>query len=130
MSGPQGQVRAIPDAEERLDEGQDDSQPTACKTDVFSCGYLLMRVSAAVSSITLVSSKRSANVTGIDTSAEASGSKRQRAQKDSGRKTTQSLAIQDAVYAAEKFSNSFIISHVLNLLVESEHAVPIHSSTI
>ena len=44
-SGPQGQVRAIPDAEERLDEEPDDSQPTPCKTDVFSCGYSLMRVS-------------------------------------------------------------------------------------
>jgi len=52
--------------------------------------------------------------------AEIPGSKRQRVQKDSTRTATQTLAVQNGIYAAEKFSDSFSISHVLNLLVESE----------
>jgi len=63
----------------------------------------------------------------MEAGVEISGSKRQRVQKDS-RKTTQPLAVQNGIYAAEKFSDSFSISHVLNLLVESEdqytHARP------
>ena len=66
----------------------------------------------------------------MDVGAETSGSKRQRTQKDSVRKTTLSLAIQDGTYAAEKFSDSFSISHVLNLLIDSEREVPTHGSSI
>jgi len=69
--------------------------------------------------MTLVSSKRSASAAGMEAGAETSGSKRQRVQKDS-KKAVQSLAVQNGIYAAEKFSDSFSISHVLNLLVESE----------
>ena len=66
----------------------------------------------------------------MDVGAETSGSKRQRTQKDSVRKATLSLAIQDGTYAAEKFSDSFSISHVLNLLIDSEREVPTHGSSI
>ena len=75
---------------------------------------------AAVSSVTLISSKRSASAAGIEASTGTSGSKRQRIRKDTTRKTTQTLADQNGIYAAEKYSDSFSISHVLNLLVESE----------
>jgi len=73
---------------------------------------------AAVSSATLVSSKRSASAAGVDGGAKTSGSKRQRVRKMD---TTQSLAEQAATYAAEKFSDSFSVSHVLNLLVRCEN---------
>ena len=72
-----------------------------------------------MSSEPLASSKRSASVAGMDTSAETSGSKRPRV-KNIIKNTTSALAVQNGIYAAEKFSDSFTISHVLNLLVESE----------
>jgi len=53
-----------------------------------------------------------------------SSNKRQRAQKVSTKATTQTLADQNGIYAAEKFSDSFSIGHVLNLLVESEDRYP------
>ena len=40
---------------------------------------------------------------------------------------TQALSVQNGIYAAEKFSDSFCISHVVNLLVESEDQC-IHTS--
>ena len=74
-----------------------------------------------VSLATLVSSKRSANAAGMEASAETGGNKRQRVQKDSVKTATQTLAVQNGIYAAEKFSDSLSVSHVLNLLVESEN---------
>jgi len=71
-------------------------------------------------SMTAGSSKRSAGAAGMDSSAGTSGRKRQRTQKNSG-KTTQTLSEQAGRYAGEKFSDSFSISHVLNLLVEGEN---------
>ena len=76
-----------------------------------------------MSSTTLVSSKRSASVAGMDASGGTSSNKRQRARKNTTKKTTETLAVQNGIYAAEKFSDSFSISHVLNLLVESEYVV-------
>ena len=73
------------------------------------------------SSETMVSLKRSVGAAGMEASEVISGSKRQRTEKDSSKKTTQILAVQNGIYAAEKFSGLFSISHVLNLLVESEH---------
>jgi len=55
----------------------------------------------------------------MDASAGTSSRKRQRTQKNSG-KTTQTLSEQAGRYAGEKFSDSFSISHVVNLLVEGE----------
>ena len=66
----------------------------------------------------------------MDASAGTLGGKRQRTQKNSTNEITLSLATQDGTYAAEKFSDSFSISHVLNLLVKSECAVPTHGSPI
>ena len=80
-------------------------------------------ISAATSSVTLVSSKRSASVAGMGASGETSGNKRQRIQKNTTKKATETLAVQNGIYAAEKISDSFSISHVLNLLVESEYVV-------
>ena len=76
---------------------------------------------AAVSSATLVSSKRPASVAGMDGGSGTSGRKRRRVQKSSTRETTQSLAAQAGTYAAEKFSDSFTVSHVLNLLIQGEN---------
>jgi len=56
----------------------------------------------------------------MKTSAEASGSKRKRTQKGPAKTTTQTLAVQNGMYAAERLSDSFFISHVLNLLIRSE----------
>jgi len=56
----------------------------------------------------------------MKTSAEASGNKRQRMQKGPAKTTTQTLAVQNGMYAAERLSDSFVISHVLNLLITSE----------
>ena len=75
---------------------------------------------AAVSSVMLISSKWSASMAGMEVSTGTLGSKRRHIRKDTMRKTTQTLADQKGVYAAEKFSDSLCISHVLNLLVESE----------
>ena len=75
----------------------------------------------AISSATLVSSKRSAGAAGMDTSGVASGSKRRRVEETIVKNTTSELAVQNGIYAAEKFSDPFAISHVLNLLVESEY---------
>jgi hypothetical protein len=55
----------------------------------------------------------------MEVDAEPSSSKRRRVQ-ESIKTATQTLAVQSGIYAAEKFSDSFCISHVLNLLVESE----------
>ena len=74
----------------------------------------------AVSSATLVS-KRSASAAGMDSGTATSGSKRRRVQKNSTREVTQSLAAQAGTYAAEKLSDSFSVSHVLNLLVLGEN---------
>ena len=74
----------------------------------------------AVASATLVFNKRSASAAGMHGGAGTSGNKRRRVQKNSTRETTQSLAIQAGTYAAEKFSDSFSVSHVLNLLVQGE----------
>jgi hypothetical protein len=57
----------------------------------------------------------------MDASVVASGSKRQRT--ETINRATMSLAAQNGIYAGEKFSDSFSISHVLNLLVESEHVI-------
>jgi len=70
--------------------------------------------------MTLVSSKRSASAAGMDVSAETSVSKRQRVQNDLAKTTTQTLAVQNCVYSAEGFSDSFCISHAVNLHIESE----------
>ena len=52
-----------------------------------------------------------------------SSNKRQRVQKNTAKKATETLAVQNGIYAAEKFSDSFSVSHVLNLLIESEYVV-------
>jgi len=49
-----------------------------------------------------------------------SGSKRKRVQKNSTVEVTHSVADQAGTYAAEKFSDSFSVSHVLNLLVRGK----------
>ena len=74
----------------------------------------------AVSSATLAS-KRTASAAGMDGGAGTSGSKRRRIQKNSTTEVTQSLADQTDTYAAEKLSDSFSVSHVLNLLVLGEN---------
>ena len=71
--------------------------------------------------MTLISSKRTASAAGMEASAEtSSGSKRKRMQKGTMRPVAQTLADQNGVCAADKFSDSSSISHVVNLLVESE----------
>ena len=82
-----------------------------------------------MSSVTLVSSKRSASAAGMDASAGTSGKKRQHVKKATERRTTDALAVQNGVYAAEKFSDSFSISHVLNLLVSGEYVVDVRGNT-
>ena len=52
--------------------------------------------------------------------AEAPGSKWQRVKDNSAKGTRKPFATQVGMYAAEKFSDSFSISHTLNLLIESE----------
>ena len=69
--------------------------------------------------MTRISSKRSASVAGMDANAGTSSSKRPRGTKKPAKKV---LANQNGIYSAEKFSDSFSISHVLNLLIESEYA--------
>ncbi|KAF9649100.1 hypothetical protein BDM02DRAFT_3167171 [Thelephora ganbajun] len=91
------------DVDRRLDEEPDTPQPTT-----------------PVSSATLVSSKRPTSAAGMEGGAEIPSSKRQRVQKDTVKRATKTLAVQDGIYAAEKFSDSFFISHVINLLVESD----------
>jgi len=61
----------------------------------------------------------------MDASAGTSGKKRQHVKKATERRTTDALAVQNGVYAAEKFSDSFSISHVLNLLVSGEYVVDV-----
>ena len=68
-----------------------------------------------------MSSKRSASAAGMKVSVEISGSKRQRVQKNPTKTVADTLAIQNGTYAAEKLSDSFCISHVLNLLIKSEN---------
>ena len=75
----------------------------------------------AVSSAILMSNKRSSRTAGMNGSVGTSGNKRRRVQKSSTGETTQSLAAQTGTYAAEKFSDSFTVSHVLNLLVQGEN---------
>ena len=84
---------------------------------------------AATSSNTAVSHKRSAGTAGMDASELASGEKRQRMEKDASKKTTQHLGVQHGIYAAEKFSGSFSVSHVLSLLVRSECGIYVHGDT-
>jgi hypothetical protein len=50
----------------------------------------------------------------------ASSSKRKRVQKNTIKFVKQTLTVQGGIYASEKFSDSLSVSHVLNLLVESE----------
>lgn len=76
----------------------------------------------AVSSATLVSSKRSASTAEMDANIEiSSGSKRQRIRRPPTKAANEALADQNGIYAAEKFSDSLSISHVVNLLVQSEN---------
>lgn len=107
-----------------------DSQRTICKIDRFISGYVHINTSStAISSATVASFKHSASTAGLDTGAEALSTKWQRTGKDPIKKIMRSLAVQAGMYAAEKFSDSFSISHVLNLLIESEHAASRHGST-
>jgi len=73
----------------------------------------------AVSSTTLVSSKRSASAAGMEVSAETPGSKRQCVQNDLTKATTQTLPVQNCIYPTGRFSDLFCISRVLNLHIES-----------
>jgi len=75
----------------------------------------------AASSATLISTKRTASAARMDSGAGTSGKKRRLVQKNSAREATQSLATQVGTYAAEKLSDTFSVSHVLNLLVRSEN---------
>ena len=59
----------------------------------------------------------------MDTSAVNLGSKRRRVEKKTTRRTTRTLSEQDGIYSAEKFSDSFCISHVVNLLIKGEYVV-------
>jgi sulfur transfer complex TusBCD TusB component (DsrH family) len=45
------------------------------------------------------------------------------------RDITQDLKVQNGIYAAEKFSDSFSISHVVNLLVRGEYDLHARGST-
>ncbi|KAF9780823.1 hypothetical protein BJ322DRAFT_1112224 [Thelephora terrestris] len=74
----------------------------------------------SISSATVASFKHSASTAGLDTGAEALSTKWQRTGKDPIKKIMRSLAVQAGMYAAEKFSDSFSISHVLNLLIEND----------
>jgi hypothetical protein len=70
-----------------------------------------------MSSTTLVSSKRSAGAAGMEVSTE--GSKRRRL-RGGPRKPMGLHKAQNGIYAAEKLSDSFSVSHVVNLLIRSE----------
>ncbi|KAF9647680.1 hypothetical protein BDM02DRAFT_2526506 [Thelephora ganbajun] len=81
--------------------------------------------------------KRTASVAGIKGGTSGNKSKRARQQNSerntgepeskrspqqkSGKNTRKSLAIQNGIYAAEKFSDSLSVSHVLNLLVQDDY---------
>ena len=73
--------------------------------------------STAISSQTLVLSKWSASAAGLDGNAGVSSNKRQRVKNKPVKKTI----VQNGRYAAAKFSDSFSISHVVNLLVAGEY---------
>ena len=77
-----------------------------------------------------VSSKQSASAAGMGTDTEALGSKQQWV-KNNHKKTCEKFTTQVGKYATEKFSDSFSISHILSLLVESEdhHAHMAHQLT-
>ena len=71
-----------------------------------------------ISSQTLVSCKRSASAAKLDGSAAVSSNKRQRV-----KKPTKKHTVQNGTYAAAKFSDSFSISHVVNLLVAGQFLI-------
>ena len=48
---------------------------------------------------------------------------------NSYKNTREELAVQDGIYAAEKFSDSFFISHVINLLVAGEYFIHLSGDT-
>ncbi|KAF9783684.1 hypothetical protein BJ322DRAFT_1109538 [Thelephora terrestris] len=98
------QDRATQDVDVQFDEELGDSQP----------------VVASTSSVSYVSSKRSASTAEMDTSAMSSSSKRPRVKKSSPKVPTQTLTDQNGIYSAHKFSDSFWISHVINLLVQGD----------
>ena len=75
-----------------------------------------------MSSMSCVSSKRSASVAGIDANVGTSSSKRPRVTKKPANGVAKLLENQNGIYSAEKFYDSFSISHVLNLLIKSEYA--------
>ena len=87
----------------------DPPEPTTCKMNVSQSVYTLKTSCTAVSSATLVPSKRSAVA-----SAETSGSERQRVEMASFKTATNIFALQYNLCATEKLANSFSISHVLN----------------
>ena len=76
-----------------------------------------------------MSHKRSAGAAGMDASELVSSGKRPRVKKDATKNTTQHLGVQHGIYAAEKFSSSLSISHVLTLLVESEYGIYVRGDT-
>jgi len=76
-------------------------------------GIYVNRAYIAISSATLVSSKRSASVAGMEASSGTSSNKRKRVQKNTAKKATETLTVQNGIYATEKFSDSFSISHVV-----------------
>ena len=57
----------------------------------------------------------------MEASAGIPGNKRQRTQKNAAKKPGEAYFLQLGTYAAEKFSDSFSNSHVLNLLVKGEN---------
>ena len=58
----------------------------------------------------------------MDADPGTSSSKRPRVAKKAARKAPRTLVDQNDIYSTDKFSDSVSISHVLNLLIESEHA--------
>ena len=124
-----GQVGVTQYTDQRLDEKPYASKHTTRKIQRADMGVYTKTSCTAISSATLVSSKRSAGAAGMEASADTLGSKRQRGQKAAFKTATKALAFQDGVYTTEKFSDSFSISHVLNLLVESENQPPRHGPT-
>jgi Ni,Fe-hydrogenase III large subunit len=60
----------------------------------------------------------------MDTSSEASGSKRQCVREAEG--TMKGLEFQNDIYAAEKFSGSLSISHAVDLSVAGERVTHVH----
>ena len=109
------------EGDQRLHEEPEVYQPANRKTNMFSRWPIFNASCTAVSSATLQWLKRSASVAGMDNSAVTSGIKRRRVGVDVIKDTMSDLAAQNDMYAAEKFSNSFGISHVLNSFVESEY---------